>query len=118
MATRAPDVFLGTFSLGDTDVLAFPLKKNTVAAPTVYVPWAGLDSVTLTFEAPDRSTTFDRSATVYDDAAGIWAYTTLVTDFPDVAANVGTWTVRVKAVDGGITKRYQGEISMEFVSQP
>lgn len=108
MSASAPkDIDGGTFNVGDTDQMVFPIYKDGS-------PWAGIDSVTLTFEAPDRVTTFDREAEVYDDAAGKWSYTTAVDDFTEV----GYWTVRVKAVQGAIVKRYAREVSFYMNDQP
>lgn len=104
------EVLLNPINIASVERLAFPIVKNGEA-------WVGIDSVTFRFEAPDRSTTFDRSATLESPDAGVWYYDTTVTDFPDTDS-LGMWTLGVYVTDGGIVKRYPWEISFEVVSQP
>lgn len=106
MATTA-DVFLGELNVGSTDRMQFSFLKDGEA-------WAGIDSVTLVFEKPDRATQFSRSMVLGDDATGTWYYDTTV----DEIDAVGYWTLRPTVVDGPIVKRYPHEIGFHVVDEP
>lgn len=98
---------LGEFNIANVDRLQATIHKDGVA-------WTGIDSVTLVFEKPDRSTQFSRSMTVSDDSTGVWYYDTTTTDF-DTA---GFWTVTLTVVDGSITKKYPYEIGFHVNDEP
>lgn len=98
-------VNLGSFNVGSTDRIRLTITKDGAA-------WTGIDSVTLTFENPDRSTQFSRSATL--DATNVWYYDTTTTDFEDV----GWWTMRVRVIDGAISKAYPHEIGFYVGDEP
>lgn len=101
MATREID--LGKFVVTGSRRIRLTIKKDGVA-------WSGIDSVTLTFEKPDRSTQFTRSMVVFQDSQGIWDYDIVAADLPDESASLGHWTVGVKVVDGTISMPYPHEV--------
>ena len=92
---------------GSVDRLRATITKDGVA-------WAGIDSVLLTFEAPDRETVFTRSMLVENDSQGIWYYDTLTTDLTEV----GYWTIGMKVTDGTIVKKYPYPISLYVGEEP
>jgi hypothetical protein len=108
MATK--EITLRPINVASVERLAFPLSKNDE-------PWLGIDSVVFRFEAPDRSTTFDRAGVLETPDAGVWYYDTTITDFPD-SDSVGMWTIGVFVTDGTVVKRYNYEIALEVVSHP
>ena len=107
MATR--DVDLGVIHAVSVKRIRITFKKDGEY-------WTGIDSASLTFEAPDRSTTFERSMTLDSDSIGRWYYDTVVTDF--ASADAGYWTIKVKVVDGTITDYWPHEIGFELSVQP
>jgi hypothetical protein len=105
-ATRAID--LGEFNVSSTDRLRATITKDGA-------PWAGIDSVALTLEKPDRSTVVGPVAmTLESDAAGIWYYDTTTTDL----TTAGEWTAKVRVTDGSVVKTYPYEISFRVYDQP
>lgn len=107
----AADIDLAVLDSGSTYRFRGTLKKDGAA-------WPDIDSATLRFEAPDRSTRFDRSMIL--ESANIWYYDSTLTDFLDSDGDpwTGRWTVRVAVVDGSITQRSPREISFEVSDQP
>lgn len=99
------DINLGEFSVGATKRLRFTLTKDGVA-------WEGIASVTLSFEKPDRETTFNRAMVL--ESANIWYYDLLTTDL-DTA---GYWTLGVTVVAAAITEIYPDEIGLHANSRP
>ena len=100
-------VDMGEVCINNVDRFRFSITKDGVA-------WTGIDSVTLTFENPDRETTFSVTASMESPDAGVWYYDTLTTDIDDV----GYWTIKVRVVDSTITKDYPYEIGFTALSQP
>lgn len=109
MSVRSID--LGKLNVASVDRLRVTITKDEVA-------WTGIDSVTFTFEKPDRSTQFSRSASLEAPDTGVWYYDTLTTDFPNVAASLGHWTMAVTVVDGTVTKTFPYDIGFIVGSQP
>lgn len=103
----ATNIDLGVFNLYAVRRLKFTIKKDGVA-------WAGIDSVALIFEKPDRTTQFTRAMTVFSDALGQWTYDTTVADLE----TVGNWTVTLQVTDAQIVDRYAYEIGFVVVGNP
>lgn len=106
------EIDLGKVHVGSVERLRFTLKKKNSAG--TFVAWSGIDSVTITFENPDRTTQTDHVCILEDDTSGIWYYDTTTTD----VTSVGYWTVGINIVDGGIDYKYPYEVSFEAVSHP
>jgi hypothetical protein len=96
------DVDLGRTCVGNTDRIQFSVNKDAVG-------WASLDAATLTFVRPDGST-FDRAMARL--ATNTWYYDTTTSDFDQA----GYWWLRVHVTQGGITKKYPYEITLEVVA--
>jgi hypothetical protein len=105
-ADTTADIYLGRTGLGSTKPIELTFKLDGE-------PWAGIDSVTLTFESPDRETQFDRAMTLVDDAAGLWRYTPTTAEF-----SAGDWTASPLVTDGAHVERYPDEISFTVTDQP
>lgn len=103
------EIYLGEFNLGSVDRIQLLIDKDLV-------DWSGIDSATIVFEAPDRSTQHTRSMTLGDDATGTWYYDTVTTEWD--AGGVGDWTANVRVVAGGVPKRYPFEISFRVNDHP
>lgn len=101
------DIQLEDKSLNGVYRFRFTIKKDDVA-------WNGIDSVTLIFKKPNRTTQIQRVASLEDDAAGIWNYTTVVSDLD----TVGYWTVTIEVVDATLTLRYPYEIAFKVTGEP
>lgn len=90
------EIDLGKFALASVRRLRFTIKKDGAA-------WTSMSAVTLTFEKPDRSTTFDRSATL--ESGNVWYYDLTTSDID----TLGYWTIGVMVTDGS-TIKYPYEI--------
>lgn len=99
---------LGQLNLGSVYRLRVTLTKDGVA-------WTGIDSVTFTFEAPDRTTQFSVSAT--NESGAVWYYDTTTSTFDSSTDDVGYWKLKVTVVDGTITTIYPYEIGFTVVDQ-
>src|SRR5262245_53939655 len=97
----------GRTVVGSVDRLQLHITKDGVA-------WSGIDSVVLTFEAPDRVTQFSHNMVLGDDATGLWYYDTTVNDL----TVPGYWTIGVKVTDGVVVKKYPYPISMYVSEEP
>lgn len=97
---------LGKFAIGSTNRIRFTINKDGVA-------WENIDSVTLTFKAPDGTET-NRSATL--EGTNIWYYDTITTEY--TALGTGNWELGVTVVDGTITQIYPDDILITVVDQP
>lgn len=103
----AVDISLGdTFNIANVDRFRFTITKDKV-------PWANIDSVTLTFRDED-GLEFDRSAVAENTLLGIWFYDTVVGDI----TKAGYWLMKVKVVQGTIVKTYPGEIGLQVHNRP
>lgn len=108
---------LGVFAPANVDRIWLDFQRPNTAG-TAWVAWTGIDSVVFVFESPDRETTFSRNAVLGDDTTGGWYYDTTVTDFPDVAASYGHWTITPTVTDGPIIKSFPHEIGFYLGDQP
>ena len=106
-ARTTKDIDLGRLSAGQR--LEFTFTINGVA-------WTGIDSVTLTLEKPDRSTTLTR--TMILSSGAVWYYDLTAADLPDDETVDGYWTVGVEVVDWAITMEYPYEIGFSVRSEP
>ena len=101
---------MGRINLGELHVessyrLKFTIKKDGAS-------WVDIDSVELTFEKPDRTTSFTRDMVL--DSGAVWYYDVTVTDLD----RTGIWTLKVKIIDGTIVSKYPQEIIIEVKEQP
>ena len=101
------DISLGRFAKNGVYRLRVTILKDGVA-------WAGIDSVSLILEKPDRETQATKPMTMENDAAGIWYYDTLTTDLDQA----GYWTATAFVTDGLVTQKYPDEISFYVADQP
>lgn len=94
-------------SLDGVHRFLFIIKKDGVI-------WSGINSVTLVFEKPDRTTQFERAGILENDSLGRWYYTTTSSDLD----TLGYWTLTVRVVDGAITLTYPHELGFRVRGNP
>lgn len=100
MSHRERDLQMSDKSLNGTHRFRFVLTKDGEV-------WTDVDSVTLSFQKPDRSTSFDRECVAEDIPSGIWYYTTVAGDL-DTA---GYWLLGVTVVDDEVELEYPYDIA-------
>lgn len=103
---RSKDIRIPDKVIGDNYRFEFHLMRDGEF-------WNDIDSVTLTFEKPDRLTAFSVECTVDNLTEGIWYYDT---DDDDIDTN-GYWTIGLVIVDASVNVTYPYEIGF-LVSDP
>lgn len=85
----------------------FIIKKDAVV-------WSGIDSITATFEKPDRETEFTVSLIAESIPDGIWYYDSVYGDLDEV----GYWSLSLEVTDGTIVIEYPYEIGFRVTNNP